>query len=276
MNKLLIGSIALAMGLGGSAASAADMPLKAPPPAPAPVYSWTGCYVGGDVGQSYGRTDGYSTTAGSVGNSFGGPGVNIALPAGVNMTGPFDMKGPIGGVYAGCNYQFAGTGFVVGVEGDYSFGTATGNAFITPAAFAITGGNPNDLWSLQDPQLGTARLRLGYAVTPNWLWYVTGGGAYARVYTYETISTNAGNASVSDYQTNWRGGWTVGAGTEYALGHGWAVRGEFLYVDFDSFTTFTNINSPPAGALGSNTFTNLSVNLREYIYRVGLSYKFGW
>ena len=31
------------------ACSAADMALKAPPP-PAPVYSWTGCYVGGNGG----------------------------------------------------------------------------------------------------------------------------------------------------------------------------------------------------------------------------------
>jgi len=32
-------------------ACAADIPLKAPPPPPAPLWSWTGFYVGGDIGE---------------------------------------------------------------------------------------------------------------------------------------------------------------------------------------------------------------------------------
>ena len=36
-------------------AFAADMAVKAPPPAPAPVYSWTGFYLGGNIGASFGR-----------------------------------------------------------------------------------------------------------------------------------------------------------------------------------------------------------------------------
>ena len=27
-------------------------------------------------------------------------------------------------------------------------------------------------------------------------------------------------------------GWTAGGGAEYALGYGWSVKGEYLYVDF--------------------------------------------
>jgi outer membrane immunogenic protein len=275
MNKLLVGSIALvAMGLGGSAVRAADLPLKAPPPVP--VFSWTGCYVGLDAGETYGRSDGYSTIPGSRGTVPGGPGV--ALPPGVNLTDGFNLNGGIGGVYYGCNYQFAGTGFVVGVEGDWSFDNKEGQAFITPGAFATTAaaagfGNPNDVWYLQERQIGTARVRLGYAVTPNWLLYVTGGGAWAKIDSSEAIITAPTNSATKDIQSNWRGGWTVGAGTEYEVGYGWAVRSEFLYVDFGNFTTFTNI---PVGVIGSNTFTNLNVNLHEYIWRFGLSYKFGW
>jgi hypothetical protein len=47
-------------------AFAADMAVKAPPPPPpppAPVYSWTGWYVGGDVG--YGWGDAHTDIAGS-------------------------------------------------------------------------------------------------------------------------------------------------------------------------------------------------------------------
>jgi outer membrane immunogenic protein len=54
MKKLL----ASVVGLGALAAvpaTAADMPLKAPPPVV--VYNWTGFYVGGNVGYSWGSGD---------------------------------------------------------------------------------------------------------------------------------------------------------------------------------------------------------------------------
>ena len=38
-----------------STASAADMALKAPPPPPAPIFSWTGFYVGAQVGGAWGH-----------------------------------------------------------------------------------------------------------------------------------------------------------------------------------------------------------------------------
>jgi opacity protein-like surface antigen len=42
-------------------AVAADLVVKAPPPPPAPVYSWTGFYVGGNVGYSWERLAATST-----------------------------------------------------------------------------------------------------------------------------------------------------------------------------------------------------------------------
>lgn len=58
MHKALCGAVA-AIALIGTPAFAADTPVKAPPPPPAPVYSWTGWYVGGNIGASYGtfKTD---------------------------------------------------------------------------------------------------------------------------------------------------------------------------------------------------------------------------
>ena len=52
-NKLISSLAGAAFSFAGSGlALAADMAVKAPPPPPpAPVYSWTGWYVGGNVGK---------------------------------------------------------------------------------------------------------------------------------------------------------------------------------------------------------------------------------
>jgi len=265
------GVVLVAAGL-GSPALAADLPLKALLPPAAAAYSWTGCYLGASAGANWGRTDGFITTPATVLPENGNP---IRINPGVNDTGPFDLPGAIiVGGFGGCNYQFAGR-FVVGGEVDWSYTNKQGFALLVPNGVALMGGfgNPHDFWSLREKQLATARLRFGYAVNDSWLLYVTGGGAWANVEAYETITTNP-TPPESALQTHWRNGWTVGAGTEYAVGRGWSVRGEFLYVDLGKWTTFTNI--PATGISGADTFTNMNVNLREYIGRVGLSYKFGW
>jgi opacity protein-like surface antigen len=41
----------------GQMASAADLPRKAPGPPPPPAYSWTGFYVGANVGGGWGDRD---------------------------------------------------------------------------------------------------------------------------------------------------------------------------------------------------------------------------
>jgi opacity protein-like surface antigen len=55
---------------------------------------------------------------------------------------------------------------------------------------------------------------------------------------------------------------------EYALGYGWSVKGEYLYVKFDDYTTFT---SPP---FASNNIAPRNVKLYDNIFRAGMNYKF--
>ena len=59
----------LAASLTAVTASAADLPRRAPAPAPAavyaPVYSWTGCYVGGNLGAAWGSGE-ISSSVGTV------------------------------------------------------------------------------------------------------------------------------------------------------------------------------------------------------------------
>src|SRR5215471_2408384 len=82
MNKLLIGSVALAAMIAGPA-MAADMPLKAPPPVP--VFSWTGCYWGGQIGYGWGRAR--ATATAGVFN-------------GADKTAQYNVSGEVGGSWA--------------------------------------------------------------------------------------------------------------------------------------------------------------------------------
>ena len=70
MRKSSLTLLAAAIGLAASQASAADLPRKAPayvPPAPPPL-TWTGCYIGANVGGAWGR---FELDAPVGGNSLG-------------------------------------------------------------------------------------------------------------------------------------------------------------------------------------------------------------
>jgi outer membrane immunogenic protein len=273
MKRLFLGSVALAaLSLGTSAAFAAEkrVPAYVPPPPPPPAYTWSGCYVGGNAGSSSGRSTHY-TTAGSVltpGSAASGP-----LPAaaiGANITDSFNLSGFIGGGQLGCNWEWGG--WVFGIEGDGSATNKEGQAFETAlASIDGLGARANWISQTQERWLVTARGRLGLTNFLGWfgprtLVYVTGGGAWAKIDTSEFLSGVSINRS--HQESNTRSGWTVGGGLEYALSYGWSVKGEFLYVKFDNFTTF-----------GAAPFTPLIVSPREvkledYIWRAGLNYKF--
>ena len=114
MKRVALG-VAAITALIGVRAFAADMVVKAPPPAPPPVYSWTGFYVGGDLGGAWTSNTGTwnplpSEAAFSEYNQIGGNGGSSFL----------------GGFHAGYNYQFAPT-WVSGLEGDWSWTKAKGS-----------------------------------------------------------------------------------------------------------------------------------------------------
>ena len=95
MQKWSLSLAAAAIGLAASQASAADLPRRAPPayipPAPPPI-TWTGCYIGGNVGGVFTRVE--------ADFDFGEVSHN--------------NSGFTGGGQIGCDYQWAGTGWVIG------------------------------------------------------------------------------------------------------------------------------------------------------------------
>lgn len=225
------------------AAMAADLPSRrAPPPVytppPIPVFSWTGLYIGAQVGYEFGRSSGYSSVAATGAPRFSGG----ASPGGV-----------IGGGHVGYLWStqslpglgggFLGSGGVIGVEGDVD----GSNYNSTYALGGITAYNRQNIQ-------GSIRGRLGVAVD-RVLFYATGGAAFGGL--SNTYFTGAGTTTYD----HTRVGWTAGGGIEYAVTNNVSVRAEYRYTDFGTVTD-------PVGAL--------NVRRRETDNRVqaGVSYKF--
>jgi outer membrane immunogenic protein len=273
MNKLLIGSVALAAIGFGAPALAADM--RAAPIAAAPaVYTWTGCYVGLQAGNSWGRSE-HNTVANSAVTSAAG--VVTPIPAGLPIVGPFNLSGFIGGAEAGCNLQVGW--WVFGIEGDWSVTNKDGQAneladgTIRPIAQPFWVSSTKERW------LGTLRGRLGFTVWDKALIFVSGGGAWAKIDASEFLLGNgfttafAPGAAQAFQSSHWQGGWTIGGGYEYALGYGWSIKSEYLYVDLGRYTTFNSI--VPGNILTANIIGPREVRLNDHIWRVGMNYAFG-
>ncbi|MBV8319229.1 MAG: porin family protein [Hyphomicrobiales bacterium] len=279
MKKLFLGSVALlALGLGTPAAFAAEkaLPAYTPPPPPVPVYTWSGCYVGASAGFSNGRSDGTNSTAATQQLGTGPGGTNTPILGGQQGRGAFQMSGAIGGFQGGCNYQVGA--WVFGFEGDGSVTNKEGQVFplvsreIAGNAAGFVAVNPNNVVELQERWLATARAKLGYTIWDKTMLYVTGGGAWTKI-DFSRVDLGA-QTGTGFQQSNNRSGWTVGGGLEYALGYGWSIKGEYLYVDFGDFVTSTTCTAAGPGCpVGLSTNTNIE-HMRDHVFRAGMNYKF--
>ena len=196
MRKVLLTAVAISC-LGAAPALAADRPIYKAPPAYEPVFSWSGCYVGAQIGYGWGSSR----------HSFsnGAP------------TDKSDPNGVLGGGHLGCNYQVAN--WVVGVEGDLEAADLNGSFSNVTGATSV--GSARVRWD------GSVRARLGVAFDRS-LLYVTGGWALAR-YNFGggpfPPPPCCGFSSTVD-------GWTLGVGWEYAFTNNWTGRIEYRHADF--------------------------------------------
>ena len=206
MRKSSLTLLAAAIGLAVSQASAADLPRKAPPayipPAP-PLITWTGCYIGANIGGAFGH-------ASLTGN--GGSGGEVST----------NGSGFAGGGQIGCDYQFAGTGWVIGFRNMFD-GTSNKRSGTIPGSGPLAG----DVVNFNNQWFDTLTGRLGYAVAPAWLLYAQGGAAWGHT------STNITAGGVQIGQTsNTRSGWTAGGGVEWMFAPHWSAFLEGNYMDF--------------------------------------------
>jgi outer membrane immunogenic protein len=289
MNKLLTAIAAL--GLIGTTAFAADLAV---PPTVAVVtpWSWTGFYLGGDIGV---KTMHNKWTATSL---YDGVGPTPAFPANpIDGSSPriYDLASFRAGGYVGYNWQFSPT-WLGGIEGDAAWANDSqtqaglpgcavaplcvgGGAVVTPNGLPF-GGDTASVKMLWD---ASARVRLGYLVTPDLLLYGTGGAAWQNI----EVSGRCGSPVVSSAycltltgspafpgvtQSTTLVGWTVGVGLEHHVWGNWLLRAEYRFADFGSWNSnFAFL--PPAPAVGNNTY-RFSNSVYTNTFNVGLGHKF--
>ncbi|OYX89924.1 MAG: porin [Azorhizobium sp. 32-67-21] len=183
-----------------------------------------------DMNGGYGY--GYAPAAAAAGPvSWNGFYVGANTGYGWGTSGPYSPSGFQGGIQAGYNWQFPGSGFVAGLEGGLDFTN------ISDGAYSVN-------------YLGLIRARLGFAFD-RFMLFGTLGYAFGQGQ-YEV-------AGLSNDQTH--GGWTIGAGGEFALDRNWSARAEYLYVDLGS-STYNSLAGPASLGFDGN------------IIRGGVNYRF--
>ncbi|WP_082884944.1 outer membrane protein [Bradyrhizobium stylosanthis] len=258
------------------AAQAADLPpLRPTTEVAAQAGSWTGFYIGGNVGYAWGR-DGASNGTGTLVNVNGGTAPYIFNPALGNG------NGFTAGIQAGYNWQIKHA--VVGVEADWQHlnsKVASGDSAI--AILPAIGANFSGGTSVSTDWYASFRGRVGYAFGPA-LLYATGGIALAET----KVSANvAGSIPTSLFPLTYGPlgfmnasertllvGYAVGGGLEYSLGAGWSIKGEYLHMGFgtNGYNLSGSLQSP-TGFTGVIT-THVDIKPSFDIARVGVNYRF--
>lgn len=273
MKRLLIG-ISAAASLFATSALAADLAAKAPvytkAPVLEPVFNWTGFYIGGNLGYSWGNADN-STTIDRFTTGLPLPAPLIGTNGASN-----NADGFIGGAQAGYNWQV--TNWLVGLEADIQGSGERGSSTITCVGCADVG---TDIVTNMNQKLewfGTVRGRVGVLATPDVLLYATGGLAYGQVNVDGTVTGNGavGNTTVVlSGISSTRAGWTAGAGVEGHIGGNWTAKLEYLYMDLGTVGTgpvpLTGILVTPRQLPGLSYSSHFTDNL----LRVGVNYHFG-
>jgi len=197
----LVPGAALLAFAGGAAADGADGPFGRPV-APGdsyelllPPFTWTGFYVGGDVGAVW--------SVGNLTDDVGGARISE------------ENSGFAGGVLAGYNYQIRN--WVFGAEWDVAW---TSNSHTSNPVTLLDGAVLQGFASTQ--WVTTLAARVGVA-GDSWLAYFKAGGGWVN--SQASITNLSTHTSVSLSETN--GGWLVGAGIEYAFTANWTAKLEY-------------------------------------------------
>ena len=232
-------------------ANAADLGGPPPPPPAIPTYvpfSWTGFYIGGNIGLAWGEGD----FTDSLRNIFTGPSQSTIFT---------------GGGQVGANYQI-NYWLVVGVEATFDWISNNNNqshAVTIPAVGNLIQVSINDRW------ITTVAARIGVVAAENALFYAKGGGGWVGDNEFTVTNVTTG-ASISGSNSSSNVGWLVGAGVEYAFAPNWTAKAEYDFLGLRNTSV-----TVPTGALGFPNGDVISTNDRDIqMLTVGFNYLFNW
>ncbi|EJF83615.1 outer membrane protein [Bartonella rattimassiliensis] len=286
--KSLIATSVVAF-ISASAAQAADViiPRETAPAviAAVPSFSWTGFYIGGQVGNFSSKTK--VTSSGEDKELFKKD--NTPTPSGF-----------IGGIYAGSNVDL-GNGIILGVEtdavwagreetkkvGELTLTEDQATKFNTALEKAKVELKDDQRFKAQDKLTkthsykekwsGATRVRIGFAIVDRVMPYIAGGIAYAQVQGIQSVAGTR-NQTVSQEKAQndqpsqvvltggtWANdtktmvGFTIGGGVDFAMADNVLLRAEYRYSDF-----------------GKKKFANdeYEFSYKTNDFRVGVAYKF--
>jgi len=201
---------------------------------PEAPFTWSGRYIGVDLGYGRSKIKEDHVTAGIPTDLF-----NIK-----------QGEGAFGGIYAGFGRQARNLYF--GFEGDLQYAALQGK-YTSPTGMT---GEFSPSW------LGSTRLRAGYSINNMFgqdfghiLPYVTGGLAFGGF-----------KAKIVNRAHEWIGeradaGYTVGAGVDYAISHNTIAKLEYQYMDFGNRTF-------------SDETAYARLRFKAHTLRAGVAYKF--
>jgi outer membrane immunogenic protein len=227
-------------------ATAADLarPIYRAPVAVAVPFSWTGFYIGANIGAAFGIKE-----------------ETFSLPAGAIVTNNQQLiTGFLGGGQVGFNSQ---TGPVVwGVEWQFSWSDLDGKNNCNTVTVPLMNCEAKADW------LTTLAGRIGFAAAERTLVFMKGGGAWVHdKYTDTSLFPPFNTVLASET----RSGWMFGTGVEHAFYDNWSAKIEYDYMDFGTKTiTFPGLGTISGGA-------NETVDIKQSIHLVkfGINYRFG-
>ena len=201
LKTLLLASTVALLAATGAKAADAIIAEEAVMIVEARAFSWTGAYIGGQIGYGWGKSS-FSDADG---------------------WGSLKPDGFLGGVYAGYNFD-VGSNFILGIDGDITYNNLKDSYSEFDPADGITTSLDSRLrWS------GAVRARAGVAFD-RFMPYIAGGVAFGSV--KNSISLSDGVITVGDSQSKTHTGWTIGGGVDYAATDNVILRLEYRYTDY--------------------------------------------
>ncbi|WP_273720484.1 MULTISPECIES: outer membrane protein [unclassified Bartonella] len=254
-----------------------EQPASVVPIIAAPSFSWTGFYLGGQIGNFSSKTRANYLRDEKTGQWF--PIDKEYLPK---------LSGFIGGIYAGSNID-VDNGFIVGIDTDIMWvnkkdtkevgspkGSQTEEAAQSSEKSMRAKGSREDpsppppetsseiiYHTLKQKWTGATRVRFGVSID-RFMPYVAGGIAYTQLRSIFSKDSDIEKRAInlSDWLEDEKKtmiGYTLGGGVDFAMTDNIVMRAEYRYSDF-----------------GKKKFVHDKVEMRYKTndFRVGVAYKF--